>query len=45
VDTFQNAPQTFTAIVVIAALAVVLDVVWKRVRGDLPTPDSPSAPA
>jgi hypothetical protein len=36
VDTFRNAPQTFTAIVVIAVLAVVLDVVWKRARGPLP---------
>ena len=36
VDTFRNAPQTFTAIVVIAALAVVLDFVWKRARGPLP---------
>jgi amino acid transporter len=33
VDTFRNAPQTFTAIVAIAALAVALDIVWKRVRG------------
>ena len=32
VDTIRNAPQTFTAIVVIAALAVVLDLVWKRAR-------------
>ncbi|HET6683174.1 MAG TPA: APC family permease [Gaiella sp.] len=36
VDTFRNAPQTFTAIVVIALLAVALDVVWKRARGPLP---------
>jgi amino acid transporter len=33
IDTLRNAPQTFTAIVAIAALAVVLDLVWKRVRG------------
>ena len=32
VDTIRNAPQTFTAIVVIGALAVVLDLVWKRAR-------------
>ncbi len=32
VDTIRNAPQTFTAIVAIAALAVVLDLVWKRAR-------------
>jgi len=48
VDTFRNAPQTFTAIVVIAALAVGLDLVWKRARGPLPpaeaAPDAPSAP-
>jgi hypothetical protein len=48
VDTFRNAPQTFTAIVVIAVLAVGLDVVWKRARGPLPPAevarDAPSAP-
>ncbi len=38
VDTFRNAPETFTAIVVIALLAVVLDTVWKRIRGT-PTVD------
>jgi L-asparagine transporter-like permease len=35
VDTLRNAPQTFAAIVVIAALAVLLDFLWKRAR---PTP-------
>jgi amino acid transporter len=46
VDTFRNAPQTFTAIVVIAALAVGLDVVWKRARGPLtPTEESAAAPS
>ncbi len=40
VDTLRNAPETFVAIVAIATLAVLLDVVWKRVRGPLP-----SAPA
>jgi len=45
VDTLRNAPETFIAIVGITLLSVVLDLVWKRVRGDLPTPDSPSAPA
>jgi hypothetical protein len=48
VDTFRNAPQTFTAIVIIAALAVALDVVWKRARGPLPpieaARDASSAP-
>jgi amino acid transporter len=33
VDTVRNAPETFVAIVAIALLAVVLDVVWKRSRG------------
>ena len=33
VDTLRNAPETFIAIVGIAALSVVLDVVWKRARG------------
>jgi amino acid transporter len=36
VDTLRNAPETFIAIVAIAALAVVLDLVWKRVRGAPP---------
>jgi hypothetical protein len=31
VDTLRNAPQTF---VVIAALAVLLDFLWKRARAD-----------
>ncbi len=41
VDTFRNAPQTFAAIVVITLLAVALDLVWKRSRGDLAEPDAP----
>jgi amino acid transporter len=32
IDTLRNAPQTFSAILGIAVLAVVLDLVWKRVR-------------
>lgn len=40
VDTLRNAPETFVAIVAIAGLAVILDVVWKRLRG---TPDPPAA--
>jgi amino acid transporter len=32
IDTARNAPQTFTAMIVIGVLAVVLDAVWKRVR-------------
>jgi amino acid transporter len=44
VDTFRNAPQTFTAIVVIAALAVGLDAVWKWRRGTPPAePDATAA--
>jgi amino acid transporter len=39
VDTLQNAPETFTAIVGCTALAVVADFVWKRMR-----PSSPAAP-
>ena len=35
VNTLRNAPQTFAAIVVISALAVLLDFLWKRAR---PTP-------
>ena len=44
VDTVRNAPQTFAAIVVVAALAVILDFVWKRARGPLPD-DGPGAPS
>ncbi len=40
VDTVRNAPETFVAIIVIALLAVVLDLVWKRKRG---VPDAPAA--
>jgi amino acid transporter len=32
VDTLRDAPETFASIVAIAVLAVVLDVIWKRVR-------------
>lgn len=34
VDTLRNAPETFAAILAIATLAVVLDLVWKRARGE-----------
>jgi amino acid transporter len=45
VDTFRNAPQTFTAIVLIALLAVGLDAIWKRRRGTSdPDPDGDAAP-
>ena len=33
IDTVRNAPETFAAIVGIAVLAVVLDLIWKSVRG------------
>ena len=36
VDTLRNAPETFVAIVAIAALAVILDIIWKRVRPEPP---------
>jgi amino acid transporter len=42
VDTLRNAPETFTAIVAIALLSIVLDVVWKRVRGPAPPEASPT---
>ena len=32
IDTARNAPETFTAMLVLVALAVVLDAVWKRLR-------------
>jgi len=38
VDTLRNAPETFAAIVAIAALAVVLDAAWKHFRHELPPP-------
>lgn len=48
VDTFRNAPETFTAIIVIGLLAIVLDAVWKHARGPLAsadeTPVAPSSP-
>jgi amino acid transporter len=43
VDTLRNAPQTFVAIVAITALAVVLDLVWKRARGPAEPPQEPVA--
>jgi amino acid transporter len=45
VDTLRNAPETFVAIVAIAALAVLLDAVWKHVRKEPPsTTGAPLAP-
>ena len=40
VDTLRNAPETFAAIVGIAVLAVVLDLVWKRVRKSAALPEA-----
>ena len=34
VDTARNAPETFAALLAVVVLAVVLDLAWKRVRGD-----------
>jgi amino acid transporter len=42
VDTVRNSPETFAAMVVVAALAVILDLVWKRVRGE-PAAATPAA--
>jgi amino acid transporter len=39
VDTLRNAPETFIAIIAIAAPSVVLDLVWKHQRG--PNPPAP----
>jgi amino acid transporter len=43
VDTARNAPETFSAIIVITALAVVLDLLWKRVAPAPPPVSDPSA--
>jgi amino acid transporter len=43
IDTLRNAPETFTAIVAITLLAVVLDLVWKRVRDRRAAPAAPQA--
>jgi uncharacterized membrane protein YfcA len=32
IDTARNAPDTFTAMLVLVVLAIVLDTVWKRTR-------------
>jgi amino acid transporter len=37
IDIVRNAPETFSAIVAIAVLAVVLDFIWKRARQSEPT--------
>ncbi|HET7855729.1 MAG TPA: APC family permease [Gaiellaceae bacterium] len=43
VDTLQTAPETFTAMLAIAALAVVLDVVWKHLRKETAVSAPPQA--
>jgi amino acid transporter len=43
IDTVRNAPETFSAIVAIAVLAVVLDFIWKRARPSEPTAAEPAA--
>jgi amino acid transporter len=40
VDTLRNSPETFTAIVGVTALSVVLDLVWKRARDRRDAPPS-----
>ena len=47
VDTLRNAPETFSAIVLITALAVLVDWIWKRVRpsGDVPPTPEPTPSA
>jgi amino acid transporter len=44
IDTLDNAPETFIAIVAIALLSIALDFIWKRRRGR-PRPASPAASA
>jgi amino acid transporter len=44
IDTARNAPQTFAAMIVLGLLAVVLDLVWKRMRPSEPAPAQPLAP-
>jgi hypothetical protein len=47
IDTLHNAPETFVAIVGIAALAIALDAVWKHFRHDSPpsTGEAPLTPS
>lgn len=44
VDTARNAPETFAAIVAIGVLSVVLDLVWKHMRGPGAGPSTGEAP-
>ena len=43
IDTLRNSPETFIAIVAITVLAVVLDLVWKRMRPAEPVATEPLA--
>ncbi len=43
IDTARNAPQTFTAMIGLVVLAVVLDVVWKRIRAQREERPAPAA--
>jgi amino acid transporter len=43
IDTLRNSPETFAAIVAITVLAVVLDLVWKRMRPSEPVAAEPLA--
>ena len=45
IDTLRNAPETFIAIVAMAVLAVVLDLVWKRIRGPVTSPTVSAQPS
>jgi amino acid transporter len=40
IDTLRNAPETFAAIVAIALLAIILDLIWKRSRPTAAQPDA-----
>jgi amino acid transporter len=41
INTYQDEPQTFVAMIAIFVLAIAIDLVWKRIRGALPTmPDA-----
>ena len=43
IDTLRNEPQTFAAMLVVGALAVALDLVWKWIRDRRPPEPAPAA--
>src|SRR5215211_6244174 len=43
VDTLQNSPETFSAMIGIAALAVAIDFIWKRMRPPEPEEEVPDS--